>query len=70
MAQAYDVLDGAHLVRFHDDGNVAAVWGGDHTVELYTEWDGDWSKNDSYTVEEATIDKVEQSITETFYPDE
>lgn len=61
-----DVLDGALLVRFHEDGNVAAVWDGTDTLSLHTVWDGSWYQTDSRDVSGQSKDQVDTIITSTF----
>lgn len=59
-----EALDGARLVRFHDDGFVGAVWTeGADEVTLYRVDEGEWTPTGSLDVDPGmSVDAVDTSI--------
>lgn len=62
----HEVLDGARLVRFHEDGLVSAVWKeGNESATLYRVYRGEWESTGELELDVGpgmTIDDVDESI--------
>lgn len=59
----HEALDGARLVRFHDDGLVGAVWDGSDAATLYRVYNGAWESTGELDIDSSKgIDDVDESI--------